>query len=141
MFLLNILVNAACIFLQSSTWFPTKTQVKFVGNFTIKHVNEAKGSHVKMTKLILQAKVLNIYQLYIWTYILYSSIIKKNLKNYIFYDRILQQIEVYFSKLIKYFLPNQSHVFCLRKIMIWESQFWNVQHGKRDNPRLIRGFC
>nr|XP_022305530.1 receptor-type tyrosine-protein phosphatase epsilon-like isoform X2 [Crassostrea virginica] len=40
----------------SSTWFPTKTQVKFVGNFTIKHVNEAKGSHVKMTKLILQAK-------------------------------------------------------------------------------------
>ena len=25
--------------------------------------------------------------------------------------------------------------------MIWESQFWNVQHGKRDNPRRIRGFC
>nr|XP_022311761.1 receptor-type tyrosine-protein phosphatase epsilon-like [Crassostrea virginica] len=43
----------------SSTWFPTKTQVKFVGNFTIKHVNEAKGSHVKMTKLILQAKEAN----------------------------------------------------------------------------------
>nr|XP_022305535.1 receptor-type tyrosine-protein phosphatase alpha-like isoform X2 [Crassostrea virginica] len=40
----------------SSTWFPTKTQVKFVGNFTIKHVSEAKGSNVKMTKLILQAK-------------------------------------------------------------------------------------
>nr|XP_022305532.1 receptor-type tyrosine-protein phosphatase epsilon-like [Crassostrea virginica] len=40
----------------SSTWFPTKTQVKFVGSFTIKHVSEAKGSHVKMTKLILQAK-------------------------------------------------------------------------------------
>nr|XP_022311762.1 receptor-type tyrosine-protein phosphatase epsilon-like isoform X1 [Crassostrea virginica] len=40
----------------SSTWFPTKTQVKFVGNFTIKHVNEAKGSHVKTTKLILQSK-------------------------------------------------------------------------------------
>nr|XP_022305526.1 receptor-type tyrosine-protein phosphatase epsilon-like isoform X2 [Crassostrea virginica] len=41
---------------SSSTWFPTKTQVKFIGNFTIKHVNEAKGSHVKMTKLVLQAK-------------------------------------------------------------------------------------
>nr|XP_022305063.1 receptor-type tyrosine-protein phosphatase epsilon-like [Crassostrea virginica] len=41
---------------SSSTWFPTKTQVKFVGDFTVKHVSEAKGSHVTMTKLILQTK-------------------------------------------------------------------------------------
>ena len=45
------------LFLQSSVWFPTKTEVKFVGDFTVKHVSEAKGSHVTMTKLILQSKV------------------------------------------------------------------------------------
>nr|XP_022311625.1 receptor-type tyrosine-protein phosphatase epsilon-like isoform X1 [Crassostrea virginica] len=41
---------------SSSAWFPTKTQVKFVGDFTIKHVSEAKGSNVTMTKLVLQSK-------------------------------------------------------------------------------------
>nr|XP_022306098.1 receptor-type tyrosine-protein phosphatase alpha-like isoform X1 [Crassostrea virginica] len=41
---------------SSSAWFPTKTQVKFVGDFTVKHVSEAKGSHVTMTKLVLQSK-------------------------------------------------------------------------------------
>ncbi|XP_078330682.1 receptor-type tyrosine-protein phosphatase epsilon-like [Crassostrea virginica] len=41
---------------SSSAWFPTKTQVKFVGDFTVKHVSEAKGSNVTMTKLILQSK-------------------------------------------------------------------------------------
>ncbi|XP_078329582.1 receptor-type tyrosine-protein phosphatase epsilon-like [Crassostrea virginica] len=41
---------------SSSTWFPTKTQVKFVGDFTVKHVSEARGSHVTMTKLNLQTK-------------------------------------------------------------------------------------
>ncbi|XP_078329579.1 receptor-type tyrosine-protein phosphatase epsilon-like [Crassostrea virginica] len=41
---------------SSSAWFPTKTQVKFVGDFTVKHVSEAKGSYVTMTKLVLQSK-------------------------------------------------------------------------------------
>nr|XP_022306102.1 receptor-type tyrosine-protein phosphatase epsilon-like [Crassostrea virginica] len=41
---------------SSSAWFPTKTQVKFVGDITVKHVSEAKGSNVTMTKLVLQSK-------------------------------------------------------------------------------------
>nr|XP_022311639.1 receptor-type tyrosine-protein phosphatase alpha-like [Crassostrea virginica] len=41
---------------SSSAWFPTKTQVKFLGDFTVKHVSEAKGSNVTMTKLVLQSK-------------------------------------------------------------------------------------
>nr|XP_022311638.1 receptor-type tyrosine-protein phosphatase epsilon-like [Crassostrea virginica] len=41
---------------SSSLWFPTETQVKCVGDFTVKHVSEAKGSHVTITKLILQSK-------------------------------------------------------------------------------------
>nr|XP_022311632.1 receptor-type tyrosine-protein phosphatase epsilon-like [Crassostrea virginica] len=41
---------------SSSVWFPTKTQVKFVGDITVKHVSEARGSHVTMTKLVLQSK-------------------------------------------------------------------------------------
>ena len=54
--LTHISLTKSC-FLQSSTWFPTKTQVKFVGDFTVKHVSEARGSHVTMTKLNLQTKV------------------------------------------------------------------------------------
>ena len=42
-------------------WFPTKTQVKFVGDITVKHVSEAKGSHVTITKLVLQSKVLFLH--------------------------------------------------------------------------------
>ena len=54
-------------FLQSSAWFPTKTQVKFVGDFTVKHVSEAKGSYVTITKLVLQSKVLfKNFQLINW---------------------------------------------------------------------------
>ncbi|XP_078329583.1 receptor-type tyrosine-protein phosphatase alpha-like [Crassostrea virginica] len=41
---------------SSSVWFPTKSQVKIVGDFTVKHVSEASGSHITMTKLILQSK-------------------------------------------------------------------------------------
>nr|XP_022305539.1 receptor-type tyrosine-protein phosphatase alpha-like [Crassostrea virginica] len=41
---------------SSSVWFPTKTQTKSVGGFTVKHVSAARGSHVTLTQIVIQAK-------------------------------------------------------------------------------------
>ena len=61
MYTINLSFAYYILFLQSSVWFPTKTQVKFVGDITVKHVSEARGSHVTMTKLVLQSKVLFLH--------------------------------------------------------------------------------